>query len=325
MKALMYTDIGKLEIQEVEAPDDAYVVEVKGCGICGTDLKTFKVGHHFFKPPTILGHEFVGTLTKVPESSPFAIGNNVVVAPYYECGECQACKTELPQMCKKKHFVSSGAFCEYVAIPEDYQDGIIRLPDGIDERIFTLVEPLACVLNGIAHLHLRAWSNALVVGGGPMGILFALYFQDIGIPVTVVEPNTYRRQVIKSWDIDCIDPKESDPSLYNQVIVCVNKADLIADAVHRIADGGTVLAFSGLKKKDTFDADAYAIHYREVSVAGCSGFALEHFKSAFSMIEHNPKHYSKLITNYMTLDDGLSAFNLLSEGKAFKIVLQPKG
>ena len=60
MKALMYTGIGQLEMQEIETPQDAYLVRVLGSGICGTDLKTFSVGHHFFKPPTILGHEFIG-------------------------------------------------------------------------------------------------------------------------------------------------------------------------------------------------------------------------------------------------------------------------
>ncbi|MGH0052167.1 MAG: zinc-dependent alcohol dehydrogenase [Sphaerochaetaceae bacterium] len=323
MKALMYTDIGKLEIQEIEAPKGVYVVKVLGCGICGTDLKTFNVGHHFFKPPTILGHEFVGELVAVPSSSPFIIGEHVVVAPYFECGACHLCTTGLPQMCKNKHFVSSGAFCEYVAIPKDYQEGMIRLPDGLDESVFTLVEPLACVLNGIAHLNIKPWSKALVVGGGPMGILFALYFQDIGVPVTVVEPNTYRKQSIQSWGIECIDPAESDPAQYDRVIICVNKASLIADAVHRIANGGTVLAFSGLRRGDVFEADAYSIHYREVSISGCSGFALEHFRKAFTMIQENPQHYSKLITHHMPLEEGLAAFQLLAEGKAFKIVLQP--
>ncbi len=76
------------------------------------------------------------------------------------------------------------------------------------------------------------------------------------------------------------------------MIISVNQASLIADAVHRIGNGGTVLVFSGLKKQDTFEADAYSIHYREVSVTGCSGFALSHFTHAYAMIEAKQSHYA---------------------------------
>ena len=56
MKALMYTAIGKMEMQEVKKPEEGTIIQVKGCGICGTDLKTFLHGHPYFIPPTILGH-----------------------------------------------------------------------------------------------------------------------------------------------------------------------------------------------------------------------------------------------------------------------------
>lgn len=323
MQALMYTGIGQLEMQEVETPKDAYLVRVLGCGICGTDLKTFSVGHHFFKPPTILGHEFIGELVQVPKGSTFKVGEHVVVAPYFECGSCLSCTRGLRPLCSEKRFVSSGAFCEYVAIPGDYQMGMIRLPSSTDEQVFTLVEPLACVLNGIEHLRVKPWSRALVVGGGPMGVLFALYFQDKGVPVTVVEPNPYRQQTIRGWGIECVDPNESDYCQYDQIVISVNKASLIAEAVHQVASGGTVLVFSGLRKQDTFEADAYAIHYREVSVTGCSGYALSHFQEAFAMIKANPDHFAKLITHRLALSQGLEAFTLLKEGQAFKIVLEP--
>lgn len=156
-----------------------------------------------------------------------------------------------------------------------------------------------------------------------MGVLFALYFQDRGIPVTVVEPNVYRQDTIKGWGIESVAPKESDYSKYDQIVISVNQAPLIAQAVHQVANGGTVLVFSGLKKEETFAADAYAIHYREVSVTGCSGYALSHFRDAFAMIEAKPDHYAKLITHRLPLAQGLEAFNLLKQGQAFKIVLEP--
>ncbi|MCX7027053.1 MAG: alcohol dehydrogenase catalytic domain-containing protein, partial [Spirochaetes bacterium] len=69
MRALVYTGIGQLEMRDVPDPEAEFVVKVLGSGICGTDLKTYQKGHHFFPPPAILGHEFYGTVAKAPKGS----------------------------------------------------------------------------------------------------------------------------------------------------------------------------------------------------------------------------------------------------------------
>lgn len=326
MKALMYNGIGQMDIENVPEPQGELIVKVLGCGICGTDLKTFLKGHHFFKPPTILGHEFYGTVAKAPEGHDFKVGDTVVVAPYYECGECDHCRRGVPQLCKHKKYVD-GAFCEYVSVPVDYPKGIYRIPveriGAENADVFTLVEPLACVLNGTEHLDVHENSRVLVVGGGPMGILFALFYQQQQVPVTVVEPNEDRRSKLQSWGIPCVRPEDADPSSYDNIVVAVNKADLVADYVKRVSDGGTVLVFSGLKKEDAIITDSYSIHYREVTMTGSCGFASAHFRKAYEMISAAPQHYRRLITHRFPLERGLEAFELLQKGGAFKVVLEP--
>lgn len=326
MKALMYNGIGQMDIEHIPEPDGEFIVKVGGCGICGTDLKTFLKGHHFFTPPTILGHEFYGVVTKAPQGHDFKVGDLVVVAPYYECGQCDHCRRGVPQLCQHKKYVD-GAFCEYVSVPVDYPKGIYRIPverigrDMVD--VFTLVEPLACVLNGTEHLDIRDTSRVLVVGGGPMGILFALFYQQQNVPVTVVEPNDERRGKLQEWGIPAVRPEEADPESCDNIVVAVNKAELVADYVKRICDGGTVLVFSGLKKEDAIITDSYSIHYREVTMTGSCGFASAHFRKAYEMICAAPEHYRKLITHRFPLEQGKEAFELLQHGGAFKIVLEP--
>jgi len=328
MKALVFEEIGKLVYREVSDPEGDFIVRVEGCGICGTDLKTYQKGHHFFTPPAILGHEFYGSIVKVPTTSNYGVGDRVVIAPYYECGECEYCKRGLFAQCTHKHFVS-GAFCEYVAIPDNYNKGIYKIPgpetDSLkrDAAVYTLVEPLACVLHGVERLHVRPYSKVLVVGGGPMGILFALYFQQQAVPVVVIEPNAERRTQIIAWGIECKKPGECDASQFDNIIVAVNKAELLAEYVRTIASGGTVLAFSGVKKSEAFIIDSHAIHYREVTLTGCSGFGLPDFIKALELISKHVSHFSKLITHVLPLSEGERAFSLLEQGKAFKIVLTP--
>lgn len=322
MKALVYTGVGMLEIQDVPMPTDDFVIRVSGSGICGTDLKTYIQGHHFFKPPTILGHEFFGTVFKAPENCGFKTGDIVVAAPYCECDKCLTCLRGHGELCRDKSFVPQGAFCEYVGIPTDYiSNGIFRIDR--DDDVYTLVEPLACVINGTQHLRLSRYSKVLIVGSGPMGALFALLLRSRGIPVAVIEPSAGRRELISSWGIECHEPGQVDISSFDNIVIAVNKAELVSEYTMKVADGGTVLVFGGLPKGVALDIDSYAVHYREVAITGCSGFSISHFKDALEMIKKHPDEFSKVITHRLPLDLGKEGFEMLRRAEPLKLVLKP--
>jgi len=322
MKALVYTGIGQLALQDVPDPTSDFVVRVLGCGICGTDLKTYQKGHHLFPPPAILGHEFYGLVEKAPEGCGYTIDDTVVVAPYAECGVCGVCQRDAGSLCTHKRYVEDGAFCERVGLSAGYiERGVFPLKEKDD--VYTLVEPLACVLNGVEQLNLKPTSRALVVGAGPMGALFALLFSAKGIPVTVVEPSAPRRQRIASWGIETCEPGHVKKGLYDAVIVAVNKKELVGEYIGLAADAGTVLMFSGLARDEVVPVEAYSIHYRQVSLKGSFGYAIRHFKEALSMIDAHRDAFSKLITHRYPLERGKEAFDLLASGEALKIVLKP--
>ena len=322
MKALMYLGIGELKLQEVKAPEGEFIVKVLGSGICGTDLKCYLKGHHMFKPPTILGHELYGNVCKAPENCGFKLGDIVVVAPYVECGQCKICKTSPGELCKSKSYIDSGAFCEYISIPLDYLDkGVFKVED--EDDVYTLVEPLACVLNGIEHLKINPFSKVLVVGSGPMGALFALTFKARGIPVAVVEPSEIRRNLVSSWGIECFEPDKFDASGFDNVVVAVNKAELIDEYVRKVEDEGTVLVFSGLRKEESLNLDSYSIHYREITVTGSFGYAMKHFREALELIKCHKDVFSKVITHKFPLEKGKEAFDMLKDAEALKVILKP--
>ena len=78
MRALMYVDEKKMELQELPMPEGEVILRVLGCTVCGTDLKTFLHGHPYFKPPTILGHEFYGRVEKAPADWTEAMKNSLL-------------------------------------------------------------------------------------------------------------------------------------------------------------------------------------------------------------------------------------------------------
>ena len=96
---------------------------------------------------------------------------------------------------------------------------------------------------------------------------------------------------------------------------------LISQYLPLVRQGGTLLVFSGLPKGEILGIDAGAVHYSEVSVKGCSGFALSHFREAFETIKDNEKSFRQLITHKFSFEHGQEAFDMLKAGKDFKILL----
>ena len=132
MKALVYTDLQKMEYKtDYPVPNEEFLVRVMGCGVCGTDLKTYLKGHAYFQPPCVLGHEFYGEVIKTPEGLGYKNGDLVVVAPYFGCGECALCEKEAGSLCQNQSYVDYGAFAEVVP----GVDGLIHISQIANRRI----------------------------------------------------------------------------------------------------------------------------------------------------------------------------------------------
>jgi len=325
MKCLMFEELGKLNPSTTADPTLPVWIRVEATGICGTDLKSVYVGHRYFQPPTVLGHEFYGQIAKAPAGYPLKEGTWVVAAPYYECGKCALCGAGKGDLCQEKKYVEAGSFAEYVGVPLDYMDGLFVLPekkDKADYDVYALTEPLACVINGTSRLEtIKGYSKVLVVGGGPMGALFALYYKSKDIDCAIVEPNPERAQRLESWGIRTVKQEDVKKGEYDNVVIAVNISKLIPAYLPLVRQGGNLLVFSGLPKGDILEVDAGIVHYNEVSVKGCSGFALAHFREAFDTIRNNEASFRQLITHKFDFEHGQEAFDMLKAGKAFKILL----
>jgi L-iditol 2-dehydrogenase len=304
MKALVYLGPGSMETRDIDMPAGEVLVRVLGTGLCGTDLKTFLKGHHMFTPPTVLGHECYGRIERAPASSGFATGDLVAIAPYLECGSCPSCRKGYGELCARKSYISGGCFAEYVAAD-------------------SAVEPLACVLNGAARLHLDGGRKVLVVGGGPMGSLFGAVLEAKGLPFALVETNPGRAAILARWGWQVLSPTDVPDKEYDQIVLTVNRAELVTKYLGAAADGGNLLLFSGLSRQDRSTIDPYDIHYREISMTGSYGYARVHFMEALTLITESKERFERLITHRLPLERGVEAMGLLQAGEAMKIVLEP--
>src|SRR3954467_11377228 len=148
-------------------------VEIEAALTCGTDLKVFKRGYHakMIVPPALFGHELAGTVSEVgPGVTGWTKGERVVVANSPPCGECFYCRQHQENLCTDLLFLN-GAYAESIVVPARLvQKNMVRLAPSTSFRDAALVEPLACVVQGVQDARLRGGQRVLVIGAGPIGL-----------------------------------------------------------------------------------------------------------------------------------------------------------
>src|SRR5262245_12209715 len=179
---LMYVPVfkgeGRLHYEErptpgLEQPTDV-LVKIEACGICGTDLNILAVpAAHKATPNIIIGHEGVGVVEAVGEGvTQLQPGDRVVVAPRLTCGQCAYCRRGLDNQCTHYETIGTtidGAFAPYLRAP---QRALFKVSPTLPRDDAALFEPLSCVVGSVARAPIQAGDNVVIIGAGPMGLLF---------------------------------------------------------------------------------------------------------------------------------------------------------
>lgn len=198
MRALVFGGEGRVALREVPDPriqrGDEVLLRVEATGICGTDLHIVS-GRYAARPGVILGHETTATVLEVgAEVRRVAPGDRVVLDPTYHCGACALCRSDRPNYCEEKATTetgvsSDGTYAEHHVAREAF---LHRLPEELSFAEGTLTEPLACCLHALRQVRFRPDTRALVVGAGPMGLLFTTALQAMGLDVVIGDVAPYR-------------------------------------------------------------------------------------------------------------------------------------
>jgi L-iditol 2-dehydrogenase len=194
MRALVKTAKGKgfVELKDVPTPtigDDEVLINVKACGICGTDLHIYHDEFPYY-PPVILGHEFSGTIAAVGKNvRDWRVGDRVVGEPHtMACGVCALCRTGNRQICPHKRSPGwgiDGAFAPLMRWPEPAL--LHRIPDSLDFPAAALTEPLANVITDVVLPQtIMAGDIVAVAGPGPIGIMAALVAKHAGASRVII-------------------------------------------------------------------------------------------------------------------------------------------
>lgn len=112
---LVQTRIPMPQLQAGEA-----LVQVKGCGVCHTDISYFYMGVPTEnKPPLTLGHEISGVVVAGPAE---LVGKEVIVPAVMPCNECDICKSGRSNRCLSQKMPGNslgiyGGFASHIPVP----------------------------------------------------------------------------------------------------------------------------------------------------------------------------------------------------------------
>src|SRR5258708_29807419 len=284
MAAVLY---GKenVRVEQIDIPTlakDEVLVKVKAALTCGTDLKVWRQGFHarMITPPAVFGHELAGTIEAVgAEVDHFRVGQRVVASNSAPCGECHFCHKDLENLCENLLF-NNGAYAQFIKIPGAIvRKNLLEIPKHLSFSDAALVEPLACVLRGLEESNVHRRDHVVVVGMGPIGLMFIRLAKLRGARVLALGRRQSQLDQALAMGADEVINVVETPDVIAAVrahtpgnggvdvaIEAVGKPQTWEWATGMVRKGGTVNFFGGCPSGSTVQFDTVLLHYSEITM-----------------------------------------------------------
>lgn len=228
----------RTEIVERNIPKpgpDEVLIEVKACGICGSDVhmrQADEEGYIFYPGltafPSTLGHEFSGVVVEAGKNTinkrtgkKYEAGEAVCSEEMAWCAQCKPCADGYPNHCESLQeigFSIDGAYSKYIKVHSRYLWSIESLRQKYGEEkmwlLGSLVEPTSVAYNAVIERGggIRAGENVFILGGGPIGAAACAVLSHSGANTVILsEPSASRREMALSMGAThAIDPTSVD-------------------------------------------------------------------------------------------------------------------
>jgi len=320
MNTLVCVQPGTLEYAHAQPPlltKDHAIIKIKRIGICGTDLHAYQGNQPFFNYPRILGHELSGDLIDMDGADGFVPGQPVTFIPYFNCGQCIACRNGLPNCCVQINVCgvhSDGGMAEYLSVPSYALVAGEAL--GYDE--LALVEPLAIGAHGVRRAAVREGEFVLVIGAGPIGLGTMEMARIAGAHVIALDVNEDRLrfcrdklQVLHTVNATAGNVYEQLAHITNNdmptvVIDATGNLQAINNGLEYLAHGGRFVLI-GLQK-EMFSFSHPAFHKREATLMSSRNATRADFMHVISCMKNGFINPTTYITHRVSFDALRDAF-----------------
>ncbi len=347
MQAAVYTGSSTVSVEQVPTPDigpGEILIRVESCGICHTDLK--KIEHNLLAPPRIYGHETAGVVAATGRGvSGYSEGDRVVVFHHIPCCKCFYCRHKLYAQCPtyKKVGVTAGyepaggGFSQYVRVMDWIaKRGVEKIPNGVSFDRACFVEPVNTCLKGVVQLGPQAEEIVVILGQGPIGLLFNMLVKRSGATVLATDAMPYRRDLAVRFGAEAFDPREShliDRVLEltggrgaDAVIVAASATGIVEQAVRCSRPGSRILLFAQTSHQERIEVSGADICVGERAICGSYSASVDLQRESADLVFSGALPVEDLISHRFPLGQIRAGIDLAlhPEPKSLKIIVQPQ-
>lgn len=309
-------------------PDDV-VVEVRECGICGSDLGYLATGG-LTGPgrPMPLGHELWGMVSATGANvTHVAVGDRVVVQPMSNGNNIGNGGTE-------------GGFSPYLLVRNAALDtgSTVRLPPALPQAYGALVEPLSVAQHGANRVAARAADKAVIFGAGPIGLSMLQVLNYRGLRnIVVVDLSDRRLDAARA--LGAIALRADDPELPQKLVEHHGTKNFfgmpmpgstvffeatgvraVFEKIVAIAGPGSRICLTGVHK-EAATVDLVMLLAKEVDIIPAMGYDRE-FDEVIAMLQSGQLDPTVMITHHFPLSEIAAAFALARDPhNAIKVMI----
>ncbi len=341
MRKVKLIEPGKLVLENTDemfgVTDSTVMVDVKACGICGSDLALYNgrrdlSGEHYF------GHEFSGIiLDEGKGANGMKKGMRVASELIKGCGRCWFCRNGLQNYCKSLNdALLPGGFTEQTLVTNtDAYSFLTPIPEDLDYVTASVMEPANCAFHVAMKADVKPGDNVLVFGLGAIGFIAALILKTLGAGKVIGADRSKLRieQVRKTGLLDVVDTADANwldqvkemtaQEGLDVVIEATGAPAVLQDAFTAARTGGRIVVPSVyFGAVDGFEP--LPIMRKELTIVGSKGPApqlkADGTSAVLDKVIQLKDELNKLITVY-DYKDALQAFADARSGAAIKAVV----
>lgn len=343
MKALVLEDLRNLHLRDIPEPvigAHDVLIQVKACGICGSDVHGYDGSTGRRIPPLVMGHEASGVVHEVGEAvTAFRLGDRVTFDSTVSCGACAFCLAGEVNLCDSRQVLGvscadyrrNGAFAEFVAVPDHI---VYKLPDTFNFEQAALIEAVSIAVHAAKITGIRQGDVAIVVGAGMIGLLAVQAFRVYGCKrVIAVDLEESKLQLARSLGAD-EGFLATDEDLLAKLLAATggHGADIAVEvvgaqksintAIGCVRRGGTVTIIGNLAPK--VEIPLQAVVTRQLRLLGSCASAGE-YPECIELMSSGAIKVEPLLSAVAPLSEGPAWFDRLygREPGLMKVVLQP--
>ncbi|HTT73229.1 MAG TPA: alcohol dehydrogenase catalytic domain-containing protein [Thermoplasmata archaeon] len=342
MKVVRWDAAGALRV-DPDAPDPVagpgeVTVRLAACGICGTDLE--KLRGNYRSSGGRLGHEPVGAIAAIgPGVRGLSVGARVFVHHHVPCLACDVCARGDLTFCPTyaRTNIDPGGFAESFRVPAENvaRGAILPLDPSVSWATGTLLEPAGCALTALHRVGLPPHATVLVLGLGPVGLLYARLARALGADwVGGTEIAPLRRAAAERGGIDAtVDPREAGAVAalveratggrgVDLAVAATGHPAVVRTAAEVVRRGGTVNLFGLPEPGSRLDVDLQQLYLRGVRIVPSYATTEPDIAEVHRRVVAGELRLDDLVTHREPLDRAPAAFELAGRpNEAVKVVV----